>query len=108
MAQEVVDYQARIVRDPEVLVGKAVIKGTQVAVEHVLAALAMDPDPDAVVRDHPELTRDDIRAVLAYALDQIKAQDVAVERAPVVTPQQFYASVTQRPDVAELMRRLAR
>jgi uncharacterized protein (DUF433 family) len=108
MAQQTIDYQTRIVRDPAVLVGKPIVKGTQIAVEHVLAALAANPDLDALYREHPELTRDDVRVVLAYALDQIQAHNAPAAPASAVTSREFYATITKQPDVAELMRRLAR
>lgn len=108
MAQETVNHQARIARDPEVQAGKPVVKGTGIPVELVLARLAAELDVDKLVRDYPELTRDDVRAVLAYAHDRIQAEDGPTEPPHAVSPQQFYAEVTKRADVSELMRRLAR
>ena len=37
-------YSERIVQDPEILVGKPVVKGTRIPVELVLAKLAHNPD----------------------------------------------------------------
>jgi uncharacterized protein (DUF433 family) len=108
MAHETVDYQHRIARDPDILVGKPVVKGTRIPVELVLARLAANLDVDELVRDYPELTRDDVRAVLAYAHDRIEAENSPVEPSNSVSPQQFYAEITKRADVSELMRRLAR
>ena len=108
MAHETVDYHDRIVRDPHILVGKPVVKGTEIPVEAVLARLAVSLDVERVVRDYPELTHDDVRAVLSYAHDRIQAEDRPAEPSTAVSPQQFYAEITQRADVSELMRRLAR
>jgi uncharacterized protein (DUF433 family) len=108
VAHETINHQDRIVHDPAVMVGKPVVKGTRISVEHILAALAVDPDPEALYRSHPELTRDDIRAVFAYAHDRIQADDEPSQPVSNVSPWEFYASITQRPDVAEFMRRLAR
>ena len=102
------NYQNRIARDPGVRVGQPVVKGTSIPVELVLARLAADLDVDELVRDYPELTRDDVRAVLAYAHDRIQAEDSLADPSHIVSPQQFYAEITQRADVSELMRRLAR
>ena len=55
----------------------------------------------------PDLILDDIRAVLAYTHDRIQAGDGLVEPSQPVSPRQFYAEITQRADVSELMRRLA-
>src|SRR3954470_19655208 len=53
--------------DPKVMVGKAVIKGTRMPVELVLAKLAANPDLDELFLDYPELTIDQVRACLRYA-----------------------------------------
>lgn len=64
MAQEIAE---RITIDPAVMVGKPVIKGTRMPVELVLAKLAANPDLDEFLLDYPELTVEDVKAVLAYA-----------------------------------------
>lgn len=64
---QVQEIAERITIDPAVMVGKPVIKGTRMPVELVLAKLAANPDLDEFFLDYPELTVDDIKAVLAYA-----------------------------------------
>ena len=61
----------RIEINPEVMGGKPVIKGTRVPVETVLRKLGGGVTPEAVVRDHPRLTLDDIRAAQAFAADYL-------------------------------------
>jgi uncharacterized protein (DUF433 family) len=108
VAHDIVDHRDRIVRQPHANASKLLVKGTHISVEHVLASLAANPDVDALCLDHPELSREDVRAVLAYARDRIQADDEQAKPTAAVSPQQFYADITRRPDVAELMRRLAR
>ena len=57
----------RIVRDPAVMVGKPVIRGTRVPVELVLGFLAAKPDLGELYAAYPHLTLDDVKACLAYA-----------------------------------------
>lgn len=57
----------RIVIDPNVMVGRPVIRGTRVPVEHVLTLLAQGLTVEDILKDYPHLTRDDIAAVLLYA-----------------------------------------
>jgi uncharacterized protein (DUF433 family) len=57
----------RITIDPKVMVGKPVIKGTRLSVEHVVRELANGHTPDELVDLYPRLTHEDIRAALAYA-----------------------------------------
>ncbi len=108
IAHETVDHHDRIVSDPHIQVGKPVVKGTHVPVEAVLARLAVSLDVDDLVRDYPELTHDDVRAVLACAHDRIQAEESPAEPPSSVSPQELYAEITKRADVSELMRRLAR
>ncbi len=60
-------YEDRIVVDPEIMVGKPVVKGTRIPVELVLAHLAETPDIADLFAAYPRLTLDDIKACLAYA-----------------------------------------
>jgi uncharacterized protein (DUF433 family) len=62
-----IEIAERIVVDPEIMVGKPVIKGTRVPVELVLAKLAADPSLSEFFLDYPELTLDDVKACLRYA-----------------------------------------
>lgn len=67
MATERPAYQNRIIRDPEIMVGKPVVKGTRIPVETVLAKLAQNPDLEDLFAGYPRLTLEDVRACLAYA-----------------------------------------
>lgn len=60
-------YQERIVIDPAVRSGKPCIKGTRITVYDILEYLAGGMSEDAIVRDFPSLSRDDIRAALEFA-----------------------------------------
>ncbi|MGH9243138.1 MAG: DUF433 domain-containing protein [Acidimicrobiales bacterium] len=52
--------------DPAVCHGQPCIKGTRVMVTVVLDALAAGLDVDEIVRHHPTLTPDGVRAAVAY------------------------------------------
>ena len=60
-------YQERIVTDPRILAGKPVVKGTRIAVDLVLEELSHNPDIEELLAAHPDLTRTDVQACLAYA-----------------------------------------
>jgi len=57
----------RIVMNPEVLSGKPVIKGTRIPVYLILELLGAGMSVDDVLREYPELTREDVQAALEYA-----------------------------------------
>jgi uncharacterized protein (DUF433 family) len=61
------DYLDRITRDPEICGGEPVIRGTRVTLRTVLASLAEGDNQDALLKDFPTLTEDDVRAVIAFA-----------------------------------------
>jgi uncharacterized protein (DUF433 family) len=56
-----------ITTDPNVMVGKPVIKGTRMPVELVLAKLAANPYLDEFFLDYPEITLDQVKACLQFA-----------------------------------------
>lgn len=69
-------WQDRIVVDPEILVGKPVIKGTRLAVEFIIDLLAQGWPQQEILRNYPGLTHEDIRACLLYASNALKDEKV--------------------------------
>lgn len=63
-------YQDRISIDPAVRSGKPCIKGTRITVYDVLEYLAGGMTEDQILHDFPALTREDIKAALAFAADR--------------------------------------
>jgi uncharacterized protein (DUF433 family) len=71
------NWQDRIIVDPQVLVGKPVIRGTSLAVEFLVELLAEGWTFDEVLRNYPHLTADDLQAALHYAADSLKQEHVS-------------------------------
>jgi len=61
------NWQDRISVNPAVRSGKPCIKGTRITVYDVLEYLAGGMTEDQILGDFPDLTREDIRATLAFA-----------------------------------------
>lgn len=70
------NWQDRITTDPDVLVGKPVIKGTRLAVEFLIELLAENWTHEEVMRNYPQLSQDDILAALQYAAATLKQEHV--------------------------------
>jgi uncharacterized protein (DUF433 family) len=70
------DWQERIVIDPNVLVGKPVVKGTRLAVEFIIELLAEGWTEDDILRNYPGLTHEDVQACLGYASATLKAEKI--------------------------------
>ncbi len=67
MATERPHFQERIASDPEVMLGKPVVRGTRIPVERILDQLSFKPDLGELFAISPELTVEDVRACLAFA-----------------------------------------
>lgn len=66
----------RIALDPNVLVGKPVIRGTRLAVEFVIGLLADGWNEADIIDNYPGLAHEDILACLAYARDVLSSEKV--------------------------------
>ena len=64
------DYRHIITIEPGKRSGKPCIRGMRITVQDILEYLAGGMSEDAILVDFPELTRDDIRACLAFAADR--------------------------------------
>lgn len=64
------DYKKHITIDPDQRGGKPCIRGMRITVYDVLEYLASDMTQEEILRDFPELTKEDIRACIAFAADR--------------------------------------
>jgi len=60
----------------DLLLGKPVIAGTRISVEHILEALGASETVDQLVSSHPRLTKEAILAAIAFAAEALKADVV--------------------------------
>ncbi len=73
MAQE---WKDRIVVDSEILAGKPIIKGTRISVEFILDLLANGWTTEKILKNYPQLSKEDILAVLKYATEILTEEKV--------------------------------
>ena len=64
------DYRKLITIEPGKRGGKPCIRGLRITVYDVLESLASGMSEEEIIRDFPDLTREDIRACLAFAADR--------------------------------------
>lgn len=62
-------WQDRIVSTPDVLRGKPRVQNTRIPVSLILGYLAEGSSTDEVLKEYPDLTREDVTACLRYARD---------------------------------------
>lgn len=70
------NWEDRIVIDPDILVGKPVVKGTRLAVGFVIDLLAQGWTEAEVLRNYPGLTHEDVQACLGYASAALQDEKV--------------------------------
>lgn len=59
--------------DPNVMLGKPVIRGTRITVELILEKLASGETIDGILDAHPRLTRETVLAALDYAAKSLRS-----------------------------------
>jgi uncharacterized protein (DUF433 family) len=64
------DYRDYITIEPEKRSGKPCIRGLRITVQDVLEYLASGMTEEEILDDFPDLTREDIKACLAFAADR--------------------------------------
>ena len=61
------DLLKRITADPKIFGGKPIVRGMRISVETIVSLLAQGESVEAILKDYPDLTREDVQACLAYA-----------------------------------------
>ena len=69
-----------IERNPQIMLGKPVIKGTRITVELLMRKLADGFTVDDILEMYPHLNLEQVQAAFAYAADKI-ANEIIVEAA---------------------------
>jgi len=67
---------SRIILDPAILAGKPVIQGTRISVDLVLDLLASGWSEAEILREYPDLSREDILACIRYAQEIVHSERV--------------------------------
>ncbi len=70
------NWQERITVDPQVLVGKPIIRGTRISVEFVVDLLGRGWSNEQILEEYAHLTPEDIQACLAYAGEVLRTERV--------------------------------
>jgi len=71
---KILSKEDRIVVDPKILGGRAVIKGTRIPVYFILELLSNGWTIDDILKEYPHLTREDILAAIRYAAKVLREE----------------------------------
>ena len=69
-----IEWADFIYSDPQILLGKPVIKGTRLSVEFILGLYAEGWTEDQTLRNYPSLTKESLLAVFAYARECMQGE----------------------------------
>ena len=75
------NFDERIEINPEILLGKPIIKGTRISVELIIKLIAQRWTDEQILGEYHSLNREDIQAALLYAEKVIENEEVY----PIVT-----------------------
>ena len=71
----------RITQNPEVMGGKACIRGMRVTVGMIVGQIGAGRGIDEILADYPYLEREDIMQALRYAAWRAEEREIALSRA---------------------------
>jgi uncharacterized protein (DUF433 family) len=75
------NWKDHIVDNPDVLVGKPIVKGTRISVELLLDRFADGWGYEDILEAYPHLTREQVQAAVAFAAEIFKEERfVAIAR----------------------------
>jgi len=66
------DWREHIETNENILLGKPVIKGTRISVEHIIDILASGWTEEQILENYPRLSKEKLQAVFAYIQEIIK------------------------------------
>ena len=73
------NWQDYIERDPEVMLGKPVFKGTRLTVEFVLERLGQGATPEELLENYVGLRLEHLRAAHAYAASVLRHDELVYQ-----------------------------
>ncbi len=77
------NFKPYITRDPAICGGEPVITGTRITVRSILASLAEGAGTDEILLDFPTLSRDAVRAIVAFAAVSAE-EDLPLPATPIL------------------------
>ena len=60
----------------KIMMGKPIIKNTRITVESILEKLSSGETEEDILIAHPHLTKEDIKAALAFAAQSLKGENI--------------------------------
>ena len=71
-------YTDRIIIDPNIMLGKPIVKNTRITVELILKRLSEGQSIESLQASYPHLSEEDIYACLTYASNVIANEEIII------------------------------
>lgn len=68
------EWEKYIHSNPEIMLGKPVVKGTRLTVSFILDLLGNGWSKEQILENYPQLTPDDLQTIFAYAAECLKEE----------------------------------
>jgi uncharacterized protein (DUF433 family) len=69
-----IEWKDYIHSDPDILLGKPVVKGTRLSVEFILGLFAEGWTDQQIIENYPSLSKESLRAVFAFATECMREE----------------------------------
>lgn len=69
-----INWREKIEINPKIAVGKPIIKGTRITVDLILELLAHDWTIEQILKNYPQLKKEDIHVALEYSSHALKLE----------------------------------
>ena len=69
-------WKTRIGTNPKIMVGKPIIKGTRITVDLIVQLLAEGWTNEKILKNYPQLKKEDIKAALEYSAYTLKTESL--------------------------------
>ena len=70
------DYSKYITRDPNVMLGKPIVKGTRITVELLMRKMAGGYSIEKLLESYPHISKEQILAAFEYTADVIANEEI--------------------------------
>ena len=70
----VLDWKTHIHSNPDILIGKPVIRGTRLSVEFIMGLFAAGWTEQQILENYPSLTSDNLHAVFAFTAECLREE----------------------------------
>jgi len=65
-----------IITNAGILNGKPIIKGTRISIEFIMELLSSGMNIEEIIKEYPQLKRDDVLAALNYATQILRHEEI--------------------------------